>query len=158
MPKTEHNPEGDKVRELQREKLWVCTKQSFVFPGCRIRKKRGILRNLRSYSTHRWLLPKARKRLRDRVRELTDSQSTGVDVKQMIAKLNPVLRGWANDFRSGSASRELVQLDRFVYPRLVRWRTPRPRGAVRYPAQAAPARSSLSRMRANRTHGLKGVC
>jgi hypothetical protein len=32
------------------------------------------------------------------------------------------------------------------------------RGTVRYPAQAAPGRSSLSRVRENRTHGLKGVC
>jgi hypothetical protein len=30
------------------------------------------------------------------------------------------------------------------------------RGTVRYPAQATPARSSLSRVRENRKHGLKG--
>ena len=32
------------------------------------------------------------------------------------------------------------------------------RGTVRYAAQATPVRSSLSRVRENRTHGLKGVC
>jgi hypothetical protein len=32
------------------------------------------------------------------------------------------------------------------------------RGTVRYAAQAASIRSSLSRVRENRTHGLKGVC
>ena len=32
------------------------------------------------------------------------------------------------------------------------------RGTVRYPAQATPGRSSLSRVRENRTHGMKGVC
>jgi group II intron reverse transcriptase/maturase len=32
------------------------------------------------------------------------------------------------------------------------------RRTVRYPAQATPVRSSLSRVRENRTHGLKGVC
>ena len=32
------------------------------------------------------------------------------------------------------------------------------RGTVRYPAQATPVRSSLSRVRENRKHGLKGVC
>ena len=31
------------------------------------------------------------------------------------------------------------------------------RGTVKYPAQASPVRSSLSRVRENRTHGLKGV-
>ena len=30
-------------------------------------------------------------------------------------------------------------------------------GTVKYPAQATPVRSSLSRVRENRTHGLKGV-
>ena len=72
-------------------------------------------------------------------------------------------------------------MDRFVYSRLVRWLNRRGgqratrrgiwtgeqfwgmglhrlRGTVRYPAQAAPGRSSLSRVRENRPHGLKGVC
>jgi hypothetical protein len=31
-------------------------------------------------------------------------------------------------------------------------------GTVRYPAQAPPGRSSLSRVRENHTHGLRGVC
>jgi hypothetical protein len=72
-------------------------------------------------------------------------------------------------------------MDDYVYMRLLRWlsrrsgqRKPRNvhriadqfwgialyrlRGTVRYPAQAASVRSSLSRVRENRTHGLKGVC
>jgi len=32
------------------------------------------------------------------------------------------------------------------------------RGTVRYPAQATPGRSSLTRVRENRTQGWKGVC
>jgi RNA-directed DNA polymerase len=123
---------------------------------------------------HRWPSPKAMNRLRDRVREITNARSSGEDVKQIIAKLNPVLRGWGNYFRTGTCSREFLKVDRFVYSRLTRWlyrrggqRTTRRvwgmglyrlRGTVRYPAQATPGRSSLSRVRENRTHGLKGVC
>ena len=59
-----------------------------------IRKKRSILRNPRAYYMHRWPSPKATKRLRDRVREITGKRASGEDVKQVIAKLNPVLRGW----------------------------------------------------------------
>jgi RNA-directed DNA polymerase len=158
-----------------------CGKGSFVFLGCTIRKKRSILRNPRAYYMHRWPSPKVTKRLRDRVRELTDSRHSGEDVKQIIARLNPVLRGWGNYFRSGTTSREFLKMDRFVYERLVRWMHRRGgqratrralwtaeqfhgmglhrlRGTVRYPAQATPARSSLSRVQENCTHGLKGVC
>src|SRR5262249_30227309 len=134
------------------------------------RKKRSILRNPRAYYMHRWPSPKAMKRLRDRVREITDKRASGADVKQIIAKLNPVLRGWANYFRSGTASREFLKVDRYVYARLVGWLYRRGgqrsgrwkkwsseqfwgmglyrlRGTVRYPAQAASVRSSLSRVR-----------
>ena len=44
----------------------------------------------------RWPSPKAMKRIRERVHELTDSRHSGKDVKQIIATLNPVLRGWGN--------------------------------------------------------------
>jgi RNA-directed DNA polymerase len=169
------HPEKTRMVDLRRGK------GSFVFLGCRIRKKRSILRNPRAYYMHRWPSPKATKRLRDRVREITDKRASGADVKQIIAKLNPVLRGWGNYFRTGTSSREFLKVDSFVYMRLLRWlyrrggqrKTRRVRwthqqfwemglyrlrGTVRYPAQAASVRSSLSRVRENRTHGLKGVC
>jgi RNA-directed DNA polymerase len=169
------HPEKTRMVDLRRGK------GSFVFLGCTIRKKRSILRNPRAYYMHRWPSPKAMKRLRDRVREITEKRASGEDVKQVIAKLNPVLRGWANYFRSGTTSREFLKVDRYVYTRLVRWLWRRGgqrqgrwkkwtgeqfwgmglyrlRGTVRYPAQAASVRSSLSRVRENRTHGLKGVC
>ena len=169
------HPDKTRMVDLRRGK------GSFVFLGCTIRKRRSILRNPRAYYMHRWPSPKATKRLRDRVREITGKRSSGEDVKQIIAKLNPVLRGWGNYFRSGTASREFLKMDSFVYERLVRWLYRRGgqratrrvlwtaeqfhgmglyrlRGTVRYPAQVASVRSSLSRVRENRTHGLKGVC
>jgi group II intron reverse transcriptase/maturase len=169
------HPEKTRMVNLRRGK------GSFVFLGCTIRKKRSILRNPRAYYMHRWPSPKAMKRLRGRVREITDKRASGEDVKRIIAKLNPVLRGWGNYFRTGTCRRQFHKMDDFVYRRLLRWlhrrggqRTGRNivwkpdhfhgmglyrlRGSVRYAAQAAPVRSSLSRVRENRTHGLKGVC
>jgi RNA-directed DNA polymerase len=169
------HPEKTRMVDLRRGK------GGFVFLGCTIRKKRSILRNPRAYYMHRWPSPKATKRLRDRVRKITEKRASGEDVKRIIAKLNPVLRGWGNYFRSGTSSREFLKMDSFVYARLVRWMYRRGgqratrrvrwtaeqfhgmglyrlRGTVRYPAQAASVRSSLSRVRENRTHGLKGVC
>ena len=154
-------------------------KESFVFLGCTIRKKRSIQRNPRWYFVQRWPSPKATKKLRDRVRELTSKRQSGKDVKQIIAELTPVLRGWGNYFRTGNADREFNKMDYFVVRSLRRWqyrrggqrpakREPftgdqlhgmglhRLMGTVKYPAQATPVRSSLSRVRENRTHGLKG--
>ena len=100
-------------------------------------------------------------------------------MKQIIATLNPVIRGWGNYFRTGNADRKFNQLDSYVYSRLTQWMSRRGgqrpqrmekwtqerfvgmglyrlRSTVKYPAQATSVRSSLSRVRENRTHGLKG--
>jgi len=154
-------------------------KESFVFLGCTIRKRRSIQRNPRWHFLQRWPSPKATKKLRDRVRELTDKRQSGKDVKRVIAELNPVLRGWGNYFRTGNADREFNRMDWFVVESLRRWQcrrggqraTKRPlftwdqlrgmglhrlMGTVKYPSQATPRKSSLSRVPENGTHGLKG--
>ena len=95
-------------------------KESFAFLGCTIRKKRS---------------PKAMKKLRDRVRELTSKRYSGKDVKQIVAELTPVLRGWGNYFRTGKADREFHKMDGFVVRSLRRWQYRR--GGQR-PAKRAP--------------------
>ena len=153
--------------------------ESFVFLGCTIRKKRSIPRNPRWHFMPRWPSPKATKKLRERVRELTSKRQSGKDVKPIMAELTPVLRGWGSYFRTGNADREFNQMDSFVVQSLRRWqrrrggqrvskRAPftgdqlyemglhRLRGTVKYPAQATPRRSSVSRVPENGTHGLKG--
>jgi RNA-directed DNA polymerase len=154
-------------------------KESFVFLGCTIRKKRSIQRNPRQHYMQRWPSPKAMKKLRARVREITSKRQSGKDVKQVIVELTPVLRGWGNYFRTGTADREFNKMDGFVLRSLRRWQyrrggqraTRRPlftgdqlyglglhrlMGTVQYPAHATPRRSSLSRVPENGTHGLKG--
>lgn len=95
-------------------------KESFVFLGCTIRKKRSIQRKPWVHFMQRWPSPKATKRLRDRVRELTSQRQSGQKVEQIIAKLTPVLRGWGNYFRTGNADREFNKMDGFVVKRLRR--------------------------------------
>lgn len=96
------HPEKTRMVDVRRGK------ESFVFLGCTIRKKRSIQRNPRMYFMQRWPSPKAMKRVRERVHELTDARHSGKDVKQIIAKLNPVLRGWGNYFRPGNAERSSI--------------------------------------------------
>jgi RNA-directed DNA polymerase len=120
-------------------------------------------------------------RVRERVHGLTDARRSGAkDVKEIIASVNPVIRGWGNYFRTGTADREFNRIDWYVHERITRWlqrrggqrarywRSEWPferlfamglhrlRKSVRYSAQAVPRRPSVSRVRATRTHGLKG--
>jgi RNA-directed DNA polymerase len=154
-------------------------KESFVFLGCTIRKKRSIQRLPGRHFMQRWPSPKATRKLRERVRELTDARQSGKDVKQIIVELNPVLRGWGQYFRTGNADREFNKMDSFVCLRLRRWQVRRGgqratrrklftshqlygmglhrlQGTVRYPTQATPRKSPLSCVRENRMHSLKG--
>ena len=170
------HPEKTRIVDLRRGQ------GSFTFLGCTIRKRRSIQRAPHLHFVQRWPSPKAMKRVRERIRGLTDARrSGGKDVLEIIASLNPVLRGWGNYFRTGNADRKFNSIDGYVYRRLIRWMQrrggqrsryrwdPRPRerlhedmglhrlrGTVRYPAQATPRRPSESRVRETRTHGLKG--
>jgi len=125
------HPEKTRMVDLRRGQ------ESFVFLGCTVRKRRSIQRNPRGHYMQRWPSPKAMERIRGRVRELTAARRSGVkDVKEIIADLNPVLRGWGNYFRTGNAHREFHRVDEYVYQRLCHWR--RRRCGQRGPARRVP--------------------
>ncbi len=95
-------------------------KEGFVFLGCYLRivlshfKRREYL--------FRWPSPRAMNRIRSRIRAQTDRRRwAGMkDIRQVVEVLNPVLRGWGNQFRTGNASLKFQQVDRYVNQRLVR--------------------------------------
>jgi RNA-directed DNA polymerase len=70
------------------------------------------------YYLHRWPSAQAMKRLRAKVRDRTGSQRGGADIRDVIADLNPLLRGWGNYFRTGNAAAKFRQADRYVVGRL----------------------------------------
>jgi len=168
------HPEKTRIVDLARGK------EGFIFLGCTVRKRRSIQRRPWCHFVQRWPSPRAMKRVRERVHELTDCRRSGRDVKHVIASLNPVLRGWGNYFRTGNADAKFNQVDAYVHRRLCRWLIRRSgqrrrvwlsdwphqrfydmglyrlRTTVRYPAQATPRRSSVSRVPEMGTHGLKG--
>lgn len=57
-----------------------------------------------------------------KVRYLTDRRRcAGVkDIRDVIRKANPILRGWGNYFRTGNASAKFNQIDGYVRSRLCR--------------------------------------
>jgi group II intron reverse transcriptase/maturase len=98
-------------------------KGGFDFLGCHLRKRMSgrIWEKQRKcvYFLQRWPSPRSMKRVRQRVKDLTGRNRSGVkDVRVLISDLNPVLRGWGNYFRTGNADRKFNQLDTHVWRRL----------------------------------------
>jgi RNA-directed DNA polymerase len=56
---------------------------------------------------------------RTSIRPQVDS-AVGIDIRDVIAALNPILRGWGNYFRTGNAADKFTQIDRYVTWRLKR--------------------------------------
>jgi len=156
-------------------------KESLTFLGCMIRKRRSVQRAPRLRFMQRWPSPKAMNALRDRVRQATQARrNRAKNLKEVIDVLTPVLRGWGNYFRTGNAEREFNRMDNYVYLKIMRWERRRRgqrsrirlsdwpaerlyrmglhrlQGTISYPTKAMPMRPSVSRVRENRTHGLKG--
>jgi RNA-directed DNA polymerase len=97
-------------------------KEGFDFLGCHLHKRlSGRLweqKRKRLYFLQRWPSRRAMQRIRQRIKELTPRGRCHADVRDVIADLNPVLRGWGNYFGTGNAARQFGSLDGFVVRRL----------------------------------------
>jgi group II intron reverse transcriptase/maturase len=118
--KLELHPEKTKKVELTRGR------EGFDFLGCHLHKRMSGPMWERYgkayYFLNRWPNARSMKRVRQRVHELTGRSRNGVkDVRVLIADLNPLLRGWANYFRTGNATTKFVALDKYVEGRLRRF-------------------------------------
>jgi len=163
-------------------------KEGFDFLGCHLHKRlSGHIwerERRRLYFLHRWPSQRSMQRIRQRVKELTPRQRCHADLRDVIADLNPVLRGWGNYFRSGNAAERFNQLDSYVWRRLKSLRIKRKgrqlkageaerwsreyvwnlglhrlRGTVQYPETANyrdTERPPVSRVPEIGMHGLKG--
>jgi len=97
-------------------------KEGFDFLGCHLHKRlSGKLleqQGKRLYFLQRWPSQRSMQRIQQRVKELTPRSRCHADLRDIIADLNPVLRGWGQYFRSGNAARRFNQLDTYVWRRL----------------------------------------
>jgi RNA-directed DNA polymerase len=97
-------------------------KEGFDFLGCHLRKRLSgrswEQQRKRVYYLQRWPSQRSMKRIRQRVKELTPRARCHDDVREVIADVNPVLRGWANYFRSGNASDKFNEIDLYAHGRM----------------------------------------
>jgi RNA-directed DNA polymerase len=111
----ELHPDKTKVVDLRDGR------EGFDFLGCHFRARvsgRMLERGVRRYYLQRWPSQRAMKRVRGKIKAKTGRGRAGQDIREVIADLNPVLRGWGNYFRTGNAAKKFNQLDRYVVDRL----------------------------------------
>ena len=96
--------------------------EGFDFLGCHLRKRMsGRLwetRHRRVYYLQRRPSQRAMRRIQQRVKALTPRAVCHRPLRETIAQLNPVLRGWGAYFRSGNAAVKFGQVDDYVNRRL----------------------------------------
>jgi group II intron reverse transcriptase/maturase len=112
----ELHPEKTRLVDLSRGR------EGFDFLGCHLRKRMSgpIWERARQrvYYLHRGPSQRAMARVRARVRDLTPRGRCHADLRLVIADLNPVLRGWAQYFRTGNAATHFTDVDQYVERRL----------------------------------------
>lgn len=99
-----------------------CGREGFDFLGCHLRKRMSgplwARTRQRVYYLQRWPSPRAMRRVRTRVRDLTLRRRCHDDLRTVIADVNRVLRGWGQYFRTGNAATKFIQVDSYVEERL----------------------------------------
>jgi len=111
----ELHPEKTKVVDLREGR------EGFDFLGCHFRARvsgRMLERGIRRYYLQRWPSQRAMTRVRGKIKAKTGRGRAGQDIRELIAELNPILRGWGNYFRTGNAAKKFNQIDSYVLGRL----------------------------------------
>jgi RNA-directed DNA polymerase len=112
------HPDKTKVVDLREGR------EGFDFLGWHFRARvsgRLLERGVRRYYLQRWPSQRSMKRIRAKVKARIGRNRVGIgDVRELIAELNPILRGWGNYFRTGNAADTFDEIDRYVAWRLKR--------------------------------------
>jgi RNA-directed DNA polymerase len=108
------------LMELSLEKTRVTSiREGFNFLGHRIVMRQSRVDNKEVLLT----LPSkpSLQTVKDRIKELTSRGTTSQSLEQLLAQLNPVLRGWSYYFRFDAAKRTLAYLDYYAWQRVFCW-------------------------------------
>lgn len=112
----ELHPDKTRIVDLRKGR------EGFDFLGCHFRARMSgrlwAKKRVVRYYLQRWPCQAAMKRLREKIRGRTGRSQMGRDVRVVIARINPILRGWGAYFRTGNAATKFEQVDDWVVRRL----------------------------------------
>ncbi len=107
-------------------------KEGFEFVGHHLRKMPSY-RFAGKWYLNRWPSQKSLKRLRDKIKAIVNKSRNGIrHIGELVIKLNPILRGWANYYRSGNANKQFAQIERYVWERIARFECKRRKRTAPY--------------------------
>jgi len=110
----------DKTRQVDLSR----GREGFDFLGCHLRRRMSgrlweqLHRSV--YYLQRWPSDRAMRRIRQCVKAVTHRGACHRPLREILAQLNPVLRGWGSYFRTGNAAIKFGQVDDSVVWRLKR--------------------------------------
>jgi len=79
---------------------------------CRSRKRPD------RYYLMSWPSNRAMASIKAKVRQMTDRRYVGLSLETVVARLNPVLRGWAGYFRHGNSSKKFQAINSYIHQRM----------------------------------------
>lgn len=121
----EMHPEKTQKVELARGK------EGFKFLGWYVRKCPSV-RFAGKYFLNRWPSSASMKKLHGKIREVVHWQKPVRNIKELVGKLNPVLRGWANYFRTGNSRRKFDQVNKYLWMKTILFENKRRRDVGPY--------------------------
>jgi group II intron reverse transcriptase/maturase len=93
--------------------------EGFVFLGFEHRMRESWKYRGRWY-LNKWPSPRAMASIKAKVKERTARRRASWPLEEVVADLNPVLRGWGNYFRYGNSNRKFQAVDDYVRMRMAR--------------------------------------
>jgi RNA-directed DNA polymerase len=114
----ELHPDKTKVVDLREGR------EGFDFLGCHLRARMSgpiwEKYGKRRYYLQRWPSKQSMKRIRAKIKARTGRSRVGAQLPDVIAELNPILRGWGSYFRTGNAGDCFTTIDRYAHWRVKR--------------------------------------
>ena len=95
-------------------------KEGFNFLGWYARKCPSA-RFPGKYCLNRWPSKESMKRMRAKIHRIIHYKQWVKNIRELALKLNPVLRGWVNYFRTGNSRKKFQDISTYLWERLVQF-------------------------------------